>query len=135
MGCAGVAAFVIRLALCLLLLGDAEGWRAGNPSIPFFGVVPWRRTSFLPVPIDVLEKRRTSIQSVQSQKICCCRFGSVGCSWFELAVAACQFLFVAVVEWSVFRIGEVASVACATACLVQVVVVSVAGVGFVVVGN
>ena len=93
-----VAAFVIRLALCLLLLGDAEGWRAGNPSIPFFGVVLWWRTSSLPVPIDVLEKRRTSIQSVQSQKICGYRFGSVGCSWFELAVAACQFLFVAVVK-------------------------------------
>ena len=118
-----VAAFVIRLALCLLLLGDAEGWRAGNPSIPFFGVVLWWRTSSLPVPIDVLEKRRTSIQSVQSQKICCCRFGFVGCSWFELSVAACQFLFVAVVKWSVFRIGKVASVACAAACMVQVVVV------------
>ena len=62
-------------------------------------------------------------------------FLQCGSGWFELAVAACQFLFVAVVEWSVFRIGKVASVACAAACLVQVVVVSVAGVGFVVVGN
>ena len=94
------------LTLLLLFLGDAEGWRAGNPSIPFFDVVSWWRTSSLPVPIDVLEKRRISIQSVQSQKICCCRFGSVGYSWFELAVAACQFLFVAVVEWLVFKIGK-----------------------------
>ena len=62
-------------------------------------------------------------------------FLQCGCGWFELAVVACQFLFVAVVEWSVFRIGKVASVVGASACPVQVVVVSVTGVEIVVAGN
>lgn len=62
-------------------------------------------------------------------------FLQCGSGWFELAVVACQFLFVAVVKWLVFKIGKVASVVGASACPVQVVVVSVAGVGIVVVGN